>query len=249
MRVSQPSSAPVSRTSQSQAQVANKPAVETQPAGELRHVPGPIVDFFKPDAKTRAKQGEQLGQIADGTRNGSLTEKETQALLKEQQAIADAQKAAMADGKLTLGEKLKLGMMQSQAQRNIDSAAGNRDRDVFARFDQDAQTQANQIDQIAAGRTHGNITNSEAGKLLGQQASIAGSRDSNGQLGNLLTDFKQSQAQKDIDLHSKPGTQIDLGDLKPLPFPRPLPEPLPFPRPEPRPLPEPMSSRPPFFVA
>jgi hypothetical protein len=253
MRVAQPAPTTVSQTSKPQTAVAATPAVETKPAAELtkapdirRPVPGPIVDFFQPDRQTRAKQGEQLGQIADGTRSGSLTEQETQTLLKEQQAIADAQKAAMADGKLTFGEKVKLGMMQFQAARNIQNATTNGDRDVFARFDKDAQTQANQIDQIASGRTNGNITNSEAGKLLGQQASIAGTRGAGGPLGNWMTDFKQNEAQKDINLHSKPGTQIDFGDIT-FPPPRPLPEPLPFPR-EPRPLPEPVPFRPTTFA-
>jgi hypothetical protein len=226
MRVNTSSPAVASRPSETKSLVATKPAVETKPAPGIKHLPGhSIVDGgcfpqlpVKPsaDTKTRAKQGDQLHDIADGVRNGSLTEKEAQKLLAEQQKIADAQKAAMADGKLDLGEKLKLGMMQRQAEQNINSATHNSERDVFARFDKDAQRQASQIDQIANGRTNGNITNSEAGKLLGQQAHIAGARDNHSSLGGVFTDYQQDQAQKDIDRHSKPGTQFDF---KPLPMP------------------------------
>jgi hypothetical protein len=216
-----------SRPSETQSLVATKPALESKPAAELKCLPGHgIVDGgcfpqlpVKPgaDAQTRATQGNQLHTIADGVRNGSLTEQEAQKLLTEQQAIADAQKAAMADGKLTMGERLKLGLMQHRADQNIQKATHNNERDVFAFFDKDAQRQAGQIDQIANGRTNGNITNFEAGKLLGQQAKIAGARDNHGPFGGLLTDMQQDKAAKDIARHSKPGTQLDF-EIKPLPF-------------------------------
>jgi hypothetical protein len=222
MRLNALSTPVASRPTETQSLVAKKPAVETKPA-ELRQLPGRPVDGFfdpsllkRPDAQTRATQGNQLHDIADGVRNGSLTEKEAQKLLAEQQKIADAQKAAMADGKLTLGERFRLAMMQNQAGQNIDSAQGNKDRDFFAAFDKDAQRQAGQIDQLANGRTSGTITNSEAGKLIGQQADIAGARDNTGVISQALTGLKQNEAQKDLDRHSKPGTQLDF-DIKNLP--------------------------------
>jgi hypothetical protein len=223
MRLNALSTPVAARPSETQSLVAPKPAVGGKPA-ELKPLPGrPVDSFFDPslikrpaDAQTRATQGNQLHDIADGVRNGSLTEQEAQKLLTEQQAIADAQKAAMADGKLTLGEKLKLGLMQHRADQNIDSAKGNKDRDVFAAFDKDAQRQAGQIDQLANGRTRGTITNSEAGKLIGQQAKIADARDNRGPFANVLTDIQQNQAQKDLDKHSKPGTQLDF-NIKDLP--------------------------------
>jgi hypothetical protein len=60
------------------------------------------------------------------------------------------------------------------------------------------------------------LTNSEAGKLLGQQAKIADARDNRGPLANLVTDVQQDKADKDIARHSKPGTQFDF-DIKKLP--------------------------------
>ena len=223
------------QSTQSAVAPAGKPEVSAGPAPQGKplnpvdgFVPG-LMNKLTPDAQTRAKQGEQLGTIADGVRDGSLTEQETQGLLKEQEAIANAQREAMADGNLTPEERLKLGMMQMRADRNIDQARGNAARDVFAPFDADARRQAAQIDQIASGRTNGNVTNFEAGKLLGQQADIAGSRGANGPLANAITDMKQNEAAKDISLHGKPGTQLEL---------KPFPQPLPLLRPEPKPLPE-----------
>jgi hypothetical protein len=223
MRVNTPSPAVVARPSETKSLVATKPTPEGTAGTKVKHLPGHgIVDggCFPPfptkptaDAKTRATQGDQLHDIADGVRNGSLTEQEAETLLNEQKAIADAQKAAMADGKLSLGEKLRLSLMQGRAGQNIDRASHNSQRDVFAHFDSDAQRQAAQIDQIANGRTNGNITNSEAGKLLGQQAQIADARDNTGGLSGLVADLKQAQAQKDIDRHSKPGTQFDFVPL------------------------------------
>ncbi|MBN1208877.1 MAG: hypothetical protein JXB05_28725 [Myxococcaceae bacterium] len=251
MRVTTPSPAVLARPTETQSPAANRTAQLVggdkcgTPHGIVRggclpppQLPTPPLPFpSKPspvDARTRATQGDQLHQIADGVRNGSLTEKEAETLLKEQQAISNAQRDAMADGKLTLGERLKLGMMQARADHNIDRLQNNFSRDTFALLDADAQRQAGQIDQIANGRTNGNITNYEAGKLLGQQASIADSRDNSGPFSNFVTDFKQDQAQNDIARHSKPGTQFDF---HPLPFPGPRPLPRPFPLPEPLPLP------------
>lgn len=222
MRVNTASTPVAPRPTETLSPVAKKPALEVKPA-EIRQLPGRPVDGFfdpkllkRPDAGTRATQGDQLHDIADGVRNGSLTEKEAQKLLAEQQKIADAQKAAMADGKLSLSERFQLAMMQNRAGQNIDSAKGNKDRDFFAGFDKDAQRQAGQIDQLANGRTSGTITNSEAGKLIGQQADIADARDNTGVFSQALTSIKQNEAQQDLDRHSKPGTQIDF-DIKNLP--------------------------------
>ncbi|KFE68742.1 hypothetical protein [Hyalangium minutum] len=179
--------------------------------------PGPLMDTFSPrpllqsqGAQQRTTQGSQLNDIASGVRSGSITGKEAQGLLAEQQKLANSQKTALADGQLSLGEKLKLGLEQARAGQNIDSAKGNSSRDVFAAFDKTAQRQAGQIDQIANGRARGTITHSEAGNLLGDQARIAGRRDLPGALNDKVTDLSQNRAQQDITRHSKPGTQFDL---------------------------------------
>jgi hypothetical protein len=177
-----------------------------------KQLPGRPADTFA-SAQSRTTQGNQLHDIAGGVRNGSITEKEAKGLLADQQKIANHQRSAMADGKLSLGERLSLGVEQARASQNIHGAKTNGDRDVFARFDKDAQRQAGQIDQIASGRTRGTITNSEAGHLLGDQSRIAGRRDLAGALNNSLTNHSQNRAQQDITRHSKPGTQVDLHNL------------------------------------
>lgn len=179
-----------------------------------KQLPGRPADTFA-SAQSRTQQGHQLHDIAGGVRNGSITEKEAKSLLADQQHIANHQKSAMADGKLSLGERLSLGLEQARAGQNIQGAKTNGDRDVFARLDKDAQRQAGQIDQIANGRTRGTITNAEAGHLLGDQSRIAGRRDLADALNNSVTNLSQNRAQQDITRHSKPGTQLDLNTFGP----------------------------------
>jgi hypothetical protein len=164
--------------------------------------------FARPDKQTRAIQGGQLHQIADGVRNGSITGNEAAGLLMEQGKIASAQRAAMADGKLSLGERINLLTLQAKAAGNINSAKGNFEMDFFAPLDGQAQRQASQIDQIANGRTNNTITNSEAGYLLMQQAHIGATRDSGNPWIEQHSEVVQNMAETDIARHSKPGTQF-----------------------------------------
>jgi hypothetical protein len=264
MRVNNPSVAPaVTRTPETKSTVAAKPAVETQVAPSLPRdefkpgkpgigiiKPFPLPPLFQPDAKTRGTQANQLGQVADGVRDGSITAQESEKLLKEQQDIAAYQQKAMADGKLSKGEQLQLGVMQARAALNVHQASTNGDRNVFAGLDQNAQRQADQIDQIAAGRRSGNVTNTEARELLGDQVEIADARGDADSLGERLElGNKLNEADREIKHHSKPGTQWDLKPF-PHPFPLPGPRPLPFPEfPRPLPLPRPeLPNKPDFQI-
>jgi hypothetical protein len=215
--------------------------------------PFPLPPTFQPDAKVRGKQGDQLHEIADGMRNGSVTTQESEKLLQEQQAISKATQQAMADGKLSTEEKLKLGLMQARAELNIYQAGHNSSRDVFAGFKSDTRQQASQIDQLANGRTNGNITNTEATELIGQQAQLSDARgDADSPLENALVDLKLANAGKEIAYHSQKGTQLHLKPFPhplPLPFPKPLPSPFPHPLPElPRPFPRDLPSKPTYEV-
>ena len=204
------------------------------------------------DAQTRATQANQLDQISKGVANGSVTAQEAETLLKEQQNISSFQQKAMSDGKLSVEERLQLAVMQSKAALNVHQASNNGDRNLFAQFDQTAQRQAAQIGQIADGRRSGNITNYEAGHVLGDQVEIADARGDADTLGErLVLNSKLNKADRDIKNHSRPGTQLDI-EVKPFPFPRPTPlpqpRPLPFPQlPRPLPLPE-FPSKPNFPV-
>jgi hypothetical protein len=197
-----------------------------------RPLPLPFPPFPRPgDANGRA-QGRQLHDIAEGVRNGSITSQEAERLLQQQENIARATEQAMADGKLTPAEKLKLQLMQAQADLSIHRATHNGQRDVFARWDSGAQRQADQIDRIANGRANGNITANEATGLLDQQEQIADLRGGfGGWLGNVLTHFMQNMAEGNIRFHSLPGDQSKWG-----------PTPLPFLPPQPRPLPPDLSA-------
>jgi len=279
MRINSSVAAPaVARTAETQSPVASKPAVETKPGLVARDEftkgglprggcfppfphPTPLPGPFpmpppfpgKPvDAQTRATQANQLDQISKGVANGSVTAQEAEKLLKEQQDIANYQKKAMADGKLSLTEQLTLNVMQAKAGLNVHQASNNGDRNFLAQLDQNAQRQAAQIGQIADGRRSGNITNHEAGHVLGDQVEIADARgDADSLYERLALNGKLNKADRDIKNHSRPGTQLDF-DVKPfpLPFPRPtpLPRPLPFPElPRPMPLPE-FPSKPDFQI-
>jgi hypothetical protein len=201
-------------------------------------IPGPVPmpPYFPGDAKTRNTQANQLDQISQGVRNGSITAQESETLLAEQAKISDYQKQAMSDGFLSQEEQLRLDMMQAGAALNTFQAANNGDRNAFAQLDGNAQRQAAQISQIADGRRSGNITNTEAGEVLRDQVEIADARgdaDSPGE--RIELNNKLNAADRDIQYHGQAGTQ---GHLKPLP----MPEPLPFPKPVPfpgQPLPRP----------
>jgi hypothetical protein len=211
--------------------------------GQIRRPgPYPMPPIFQGDAKTRATQANQLDQIAQGVRNGSITAQESEKLLAEQAKISDYQKQAMADGFLSREEQLKLNVMQAGAALSTFQAANNGDRNAFAKLDGNAQRQADQISQIADGRRSGNVTNSEAGNLLRDQVAIADARgdaDSPGE--RIALNQKLNAADRDIKYHSLPGNQFDF---EPVPWPRP--EPLPFPKPLPFPEPRPLPSRPEF---
>jgi hypothetical protein len=202
-------------------------------------IPGPVPmpPYFPGDAKTRNTQANQLNQISQGVRNGSITAQEAEGLLKEQAKISDYQKQAMADGFLSQEERLRLDVMQSSAALNTFQAANNGDRNAFAQFDRNAQRQANQINQIADGRRSGNITNSEAGHLLRDQVEIADARGDADSLGEQLAlGQKLSAADRDIQYHGQKGNQFHF---EPLPWPQPVPLPRPEPLPVPKPLPFP----------
>jgi hypothetical protein len=212
-------------------------------AGLIRPGPYPMPPpFFPGDAKTRNTQANQLDQISQGVRNGSITAQESEKLLAEQAKISDYQKQAMSDGFLSQEERLRLDVMQAGAALNTFQAANNSDRNAFARLDGNAQRQADQISQIANGRRSGNVTNTESGELLREQVEIADARgDADSPAERIELNNKLNAADRDIKFHGQAGTQ---GHLKPLPWPQPVPLPMPEPLPFPKPVPFPGPSLP-----
>jgi hypothetical protein len=211
-----------------------------QPGPPPLPLPHPMPPIFQGDAKTRATQANQLDQISQGVRSGSITAQEAEGLLKEQTKIADYQKQAMSDGFMSTEERLRLDVMQAGAALNTFQAATNGDRNAFANFDRSAQHQADQISRIADGRRSGNITNSEAGHLLRDQVEIADARGDADSFGeHIALHQKLRAADRDINYHSQRGNQFHF---EPLPWPRP--QPLPVPKPLPFPLPGPITTLP-----
>jgi hypothetical protein len=276
MRLTTPAATPaVAETKSAAVTTAAKPAVATEVKSAVATAAKPAVGFAKDDgflgggnggivgprplpypmppinlgdAKTRTTQANQLDQIAQGVRNGSITAQESEKLLAEQAKISDYQKQAMSDGFMSQEERLRLDVMQSGAALSTFQAANNGDRNAFAGFDRNAQRQADQIGRIADGRRSGNVTNTESGELLRDQVEIADARGD----ADSVTEFnalngKLNAADKDINYHSKAGTQFHFKPLpwpQPIPMPTPLPQPIPMPAPQPLPFPGPISTLP-----
>lgn len=212
-------------------------APATQPAGEatsarlvekrpalLGH--SPLDSFSKLPASAkdvRTTQSQQLHQVADGVRDGSISGKESEKLLTEQKSIAEATQDALSDGKLSLRERIKLGAMQTLAADNIHEAGGKVPDLVLPRAPSpNAERQAGQIDRLADGRSNGSITDNEASKLLGQQAEISEARSGLSVSGTLSVGKKLDAADDDLTRHSRPGEQRDLKSLFDLPRPGPM---------------------------
>ncbi|WP_309894813.1 hypothetical protein [Archangium sp.] len=176
-------------------------------------------------------QASQLQQIQSGVQRGSISSTEATKLLEQQAKIADAIKAAQADGNMTASERANIQRMQGQAGSSVSQASRSFDikhlmsgnRELNARL-------AEQVGSIAQGIRSGTLTGGEASTLLKNQASIAGTlaraqADGRLSLGEMVNTYLQQQsAGKDIqreksDLerapHGRPGI--------PLPMPRPLP--------------------------
>lgn len=71
------------------------------------------------DRATTQAQAQQVGQIANGIRSGELTGREASSLLSNQANISRDMAQARSDGKVDLSERLRIGLQQSQAGRDI----------------------------------------------------------------------------------------------------------------------------------
>ncbi|WP_224362784.1 hypothetical protein [Hyalangium versicolor] len=239
MRVASPpqpviSQTPTTTASQPTAQ-ATLPLAQTAEKKLVNLIPRDTFQAPSADKNVRSTQSQQLGQISDGMRDGKISAGESEKLLGEQQGISDATKKAMADGTLSGDERLRLNLMQTLADMNISDAGAKGVPDLAAAFSRDADPsrQADQIDKVAKGISNGNITNSEASKLLGKQGEISEARQPNDPFSGISPiikkdpfvkkesslDSKLDAADRDITRHSKPGTQLDLDKVFDLPRP------------------------------
>jgi hypothetical protein len=65
------------------------------------------------------RERHQQGRIADGVRDGELTQKEASKLEKEQAKIHSAESKARADGEFTAKERAKIQKRQNKASHHI----------------------------------------------------------------------------------------------------------------------------------
>ncbi len=77
------------------------------------------LSFNAEAGRNNNRERRQEARIAQGVKSGELTRKETRHLVKGQKKIDAYQKKAMADGELSVKEKVHLEKMQDRQNRKI----------------------------------------------------------------------------------------------------------------------------------
>jgi hypothetical protein len=85
------------------------------------------VSMYAQERTPRAdgRQAAQRGRIAEGRRDGEVTNGEAALLNKQQRHIRRSERRAKADGDVTVGERKRLERKQDRASRNIRRAKNN----------------------------------------------------------------------------------------------------------------------------
>lgn len=73
----------------------------------------------------RVRNGRQHERIQQGVESGALTHNEARKLKLEEREIRKAERAASADGKVTIEEKKKIQQMQNSASQDINNMKNN----------------------------------------------------------------------------------------------------------------------------
>jgi hypothetical protein len=155
-----------------------------------------------PDRSARLadRQADQLEDIQQGVRNGTVSQDEASRLLGQQSRISSATARATADGVVTAAEAAQIRRLQAQADNSIFEATTSREFRPSTQDPSVTERQAQQISNIAEGVRNGTITGAEARRLLTEQVGIANAvgqqQDSFGSdpLGGLQVLLKQLQA-------------------------------------------------------
>ncbi len=137
--------------------------------------PNPLDKFLTPQRSERMadKQGDQLENIQRGVQQGTISEQEATRLLDQQARIADATARASSDGVVTAAEAAGIQRLQSRADQSIFEAESTQEYGFSSPDLNTTRIQAQQIGSIAEGIRSGNLSGSEAGSLLRDQANIA----------------------------------------------------------------------------
>lgn len=118
-------------------------------------------------------QADQLEDIQQGVRNGTVSQEEAARLLSQQSRISSATARATADGVVTAAEAAQIRRLQAQADNSIFEATTSREFRTSTQDPSVTQRQAEQIATIAEGVRNGTLTGAEARQLLTEQVGIA----------------------------------------------------------------------------
>lgn len=131
--------------------------------------------LLTPDRSARLadRQADQLEDIQQGVRNGTVSQDEASRLLGQQSRISSATARATADGVVTASEAAQIRRLQAQADNSIFEATTSREFRPSTQDPSVTERQAQQIANIAAGVRNGTITGAEARQLLTEQVGIA----------------------------------------------------------------------------
>jgi hypothetical protein len=121
----------------------------------------------------KQEQGALMNKIAEGVKSGKITPQELGKLMQGVQQLAQATKAASADGNVTAAEAANLQKMSMDNALNTKSAFENGDKSSFAAFNPATQNQAQQLSSIAQGLEQGTISNLELTDLAEEQGALA----------------------------------------------------------------------------
>ena len=121
----------------------------------------------------KEQQGALLGKIAEGVSKGTITPKELGQLMQGVQQLAQATKAASADGKITTGEAMNLSKLATDNVLNLKSSFENGAKAPLAALNPMAQAAAQQLTAMSQGVQQGRINNAELGQLAQGQGALA----------------------------------------------------------------------------
>lgn len=130
------------------------------------------------------RMSEQIKQIQEGLKNGTITQAEAQKLLGQQSKVADLLKQVQADGVVTGREARQLARALGNADKNIFTQATNSQRgmpDLGLNPVRNAQQE--QLGQLADMAANGGNGVVDMGDLLRDQAGIAGATNAASQGG------------------------------------------------------------------
>ncbi|WP_395846658.1 hypothetical protein [Cystobacter fuscus] len=145
----------------------------------------------------KQEQAALMGKISEGVKSGKITPQELGKLMQGVQKLAEATRAASADGNVTAEEAVNLQKMSMENITNTKSAFENGDKASFASINPASQQQAQQLNDIAQGLADGSISNLELTDLAEEQGALA---EAQGNVSSTEDASKLLQAQQLTDL-------------------------------------------------